>query len=464
MKRESILVVDDERLLRDFLREALARAGYVVGTADGGDAAIDALAADRYDLVLLDVSMPGRSGLETLQEIRRLRADLPVVMMTAYGTIDSAVAAMRAGAVDYLQKPFDAETIEEVVERVLDVGRSREENRAIAARLGGEERAGTLAGVGPATERVLVGVRAAAASRSTVLVTGESGTGKELVARALHEMSPRAGRPFVKVNCAAIPEGLLESELFGHERGAFTGAIRARAGHFEAASGGTLLLDELGEAGPAVQAKLLRVIQEREVMRIGDAKPLKVDVRLIATTNRDLAEEVRAGRFRGDLYYRINVIPIFLPPLRERRDEIPQLVAQFVTRKSGESGRRVTGVSDGAMARLMAHDWPGNVRELENVIERAVVMGRGPVVEASEVVIGSGEPPAGPAASGETMPSAAGTLEDAERNLILSTLREEGGNRTRTAARLGVSVRTIRNKLSRWRAMGAAIEEACRAS
>jgi DNA-binding NtrC family response regulator len=462
MKRESILVVDDEKILRDFLRETLARAGYVVGTADGADAAIAAAAEEPYALALLDVKMPGRDGIEALEALRAARPGMAVVMMTAHGTVESAVRAMRLGAVDYIQKPFGVEKVEEVVERVLEVARLREENRRRAARLARGEGRGALVGGGPATECVLAAVRAASRSRSTVLVTGESGTGKELVARALHEMSPRAARPFIKVNCAAIPEGLLESELFGHERGAFTGAVRTRAGHFEAADGGTLLLDEVGEAGPAVQAKLLRVIQEREVTRVGDARSLKVDVRLVATTNRDLQEEVRGGRFRGDLYYRLNVIPIHVPPLRERREEIPALVEHFVRRFAAEGGRAVRGPTPEALERLTAHSWPGNVRELENVIERAVVMGAGPWIGAEHIAL---DDDAASRPSGASAPSAGATstLEQMERELILAALRDAGGNRTRAAERLGVSVRTIRNKLSRWRAAGALHEEACRA-
>ncbi len=463
MTRESILVVDDEKILRDFLRETLTRAGYVVGTAEDGEAAIAAATEDPYALALLDVKMPGRDGIETLEALRAARPGIAVVMMTAYGTVESAVRAMRLGAVDYLQKPFGAEKVEEVVERVLEVARLREENRRLAARLTGREGRGALVGGGPAMERILAAVRAAAGSRSTVLVTGESGTGKELVARALHEMSPRAARPFIKVNCAAIPEGLLESELFGHERGAFTGAVRTRAGHFEAADGGTLLLDEVGEAGPAVQSKLLRVIQEREVTRVGDAKSIKVDVRLVATTNRDLQEAVRSGRFRGDLYYRLNVIPIHLPPLRERREEIPALVEHFVRRFAAEGGRSVRGTTPEAVERLTSHSWPGNIRELENVIERAVVMGAGPWIGTEHIAL---DDDVAARRSGDGRAPAMGakrTLEEMERELILATLRDAGGNRTRAAERLGVSVRTIRNKLSRWRAEGALIEETCRA-
>jgi len=476
VKRESILVVDDEQIMREFLREALTRRGYSVGVAADGEAALAALATHSYQLVLLDVAMPGRTGIETLDDVRAGWPSVPVILMTAYGTIDSAVVAMRKGAVDYLQKPFDADTIEDVVERVLEVGRLRAENKKIEARLAKEEVSRPCIGRAPATERVMRAVRAAAASRSTVLVTGESGTGKELVARALHEMSPRRGRPFVKVNCAAIAEGLLESELFGHERGAFTGAVKTRAGHFESADGGTLLLDELGEAGASVQAKLLRVIQEREIMRVGDGKAIAVDVRIIATTNRNLSDEVRAGRFRGDLFYRINVIPIYLPPLRERREDIPLLVSNFVRRFCAESGRPALRVTDEAMRALAAHDWPGNVRELENVIERAVVLGNGSALDVDAIpLVRETAEAAGDAASGTsaeglrraragaaTGVAAGSTLEEAERDLILAAIRDEGGNRTRAAARLGISVRTIRNKLSRWRSEGAPLAEVCR--
>ncbi len=476
MTKESILIVDDEAILREFVGQTLARAGHAVGIAADGDEALEAAARDPYALVLLDQVMPKRNGLKTLEALRAAHPELPVVIMTAHGTVESAVAAMRLGAVDYLQKPFDADRLEEVVGRVLDVARLRAENERRVERLATRDAGRAIVGGGPAMSRVLLSARAAAASRSTVLITGESGTGKELIARAVHELSPRAGRPFIKVNCAAIAEGLLESELFGHEKGAFTGAIKTRAGHFEAADGGTLLLDEVGEAGAAVQSKLLRVIQEREVTRVGDAKAMKVDVRLVATTNRDLSAEVRSGRFRGDLYYRLNVIPIDLPPLRDRREEIPALVEHFVRRVARETGRLVAGVTPEAMQRLVEHEWPGNVRELENVIERAVVMGAGPLIGEDGIALdarpattdpgalfaarASGVPRGAFPAAGA--PRGRGTLGDAEKDLILATLREENGNRTRAAARLGVSVRTIRNKLARWRADAAPVEEACR--
>ena len=491
MKRESILVVDDEEIMREFLRETLTRSGYTVGIAADGDAALAALAADPYRLVLLDIAMPKRTGIETLDEIRMLWPDLPVVMMTAYGTVDSAVLAMRNGAVDYLQKPFDADAIETVVERILEVGRLRAENRRAEARLAKSDASKPFIGSAPATERVLLAVRAAAASRSTVLVTGESGTGKELVARALHEMSPRRGKPFIKVNCAAIPEGLLESELFGHERGAFTGAVKSRSrAASSSAHGGTLLLDEIGEMrGRRCRPSSCASLQEREIERVGDSKTIAVDVRV---DRDDEPEPRRRGRARADsasdLYYRLNVIPISLPPLRERREDIPLLVEHFVTRYAARPASPRRASTDAAMRRLVAHDWPGNIRELENAIERAVVLGCGETIDASDIplfrdaeealvgalpfVRASGalrEREAGDAMGGAArgVPASRGaerlagsTLEQAERDLILSALREEGGNRTRAAARLGISVRTVRNKLARWRAQGAHLAEA----
>jgi len=372
-----VLVVDDEEGLRHLLRLILERAGYAVVEARDGAAALDQLSGDpSLGVVLCDIRMPrmdGHTFLSTLPERLEPGRSVRVVMMSAYGDSDTAVDCLARGAFDYIAKPFRGREILSCVERVVERDRLEAENRTLRAAVSPDNSLGAFVGRSAEARGVMDLVRRAARYPSTVLLTGESGTGKELLARALHDHSPRVSAPFVPINCAAIPESLLESELFGHERGAFTGADRARAGLFERADGGTLLLDEIGDMPPPLQTRLLRVLEDGHIRRIGGRVPKKVDVRVVAATARDLDLEVRAGRFRDDLYYRLNVVRVRVPPLRERLEDIPLLAATLVRRASLRLGREITGVTDAALRRLVGHPWPGNVRELENVLERAVI-------------------------------------------------------------------------------------------
>jgi len=430
-----VLVVDDEAILRDAIGEALRRAGHDVETFDSGRPALERLATESFDLVVTDLKMPGTDGVAVLEETRRAAPDVPVLIITAHGTVESAVGAMKKGAYDYIIKPFKLEELELLVERALAHRLLAVENEVLRARVG--EPAGEDAVWGPATRGVYQLLERAAQSDATVLVAGESGTGKEVAARTLHRLSRRRSAPFLCVNCAALSAGLLESELFGHEKGAFTGADRLRKGRFELADGGTLLLDEVSEIEPGLQAKLLRVLQERAFERVGSSQTRRVDVRVVATTNRELPAEVARGRFREDLYYRLNVIPVRMPPLRDRRDEVPALAEVFLRRHRKR-------VSRGALKRLCEYDWPGNVRELANVIERAAVL-----CPADEI---SGEMLA-PWLEGQARPAQAlvgVTLEEVERRVIEENLRANGGNRERTARVLGITSRTLRDKLKRW--------------
>ncbi|HID10821.1 MAG TPA: sigma-54-dependent Fis family transcriptional regulator [Candidatus Latescibacteria bacterium] len=443
----NILVVDDDQLMLDFLKEALVRQGYNVDTAEDGREALDKVKGKGYDLVITDVRMPGVDGMTVLESVKRDFPNTDVVVITAYGTIRNAVEAMRMGAYDYLTKPFSVDEVELVVSRALERRKLILENIRLRQELEKVQGLRTLIGQSPAMRKVLEMVEMVAPTRATVLIQGESGTGKELIADAIHRLSPRKDGPFVKVNCAALPEGLVESELFGHEKGAFTHAVKRFRGRFELADGGTLLLDEIGEVSPSVQVKLLRVLQEGIFERVGGEESLQVDVRVIATTNKDLWKAVQEGKFREDLYYRLQVVPIYIPPLRERKEDIPLLVQHFLRKYGRQEGKEKLAVSERALEMLTSYDWPGNVRELENAIERAVILTKGKVLKPEHFLIGGirreKEPDEGPV-----------TLEEMERRLILRTLREEGGHRTRTAQRLGISVRTLRNKLNQYRREG----------
>ncbi|HIE04595.1 MAG TPA: sigma-54-dependent Fis family transcriptional regulator [Candidatus Latescibacteria bacterium] len=446
MAQGRILVVDDDPLMLDFLKEALLRQGYNVDTAEDGEEALRKVEEKGYDLVITDVRMPGVDGMTVLESVKRDFADTEVVVITAYGTIRNAVEAMKMGAYDYLTKPFSVDEVEVVVNRALERKRLISENIRLKRELEKVQGLRTLIGQSHAIRKVLEMIEMVAPTKATVLIHGESGTGKELVADAIHRLSPRRDGPFVKLNCAAIPESLVESELFGHEKGAFTHAVKRSRGRFELADGGTLLLDEIGEITPAVQAKLLRVLQDGTFQRVGGEGTLRVDVRVIATTNRDLWKAVQEGKFREDLYYRLQVVPIYIPPLRERKEDIPLLVQHFLKMYGEREGKEGLAVSEKAMEILMDYDWPGNIRELENAVERAVILAKGKVLKPEHFLIGSmfrEEPDGG-----------ATTLAEMERRLILKTLREEGGNRTRTAQRLGISVRTLRNKLHQYRERG----------
>jgi two-component system response regulator FlrC len=438
-----ILIVDDERQMRLAMGETLRRAGYKTSEASSGEEALTLFGKGGYDLVVSDIRMPEMNGIELLSRLKSGDPDVPVVMVTAFGTIEDAVEAMKRGAADYLLKPFSPDYLEEVVARVIggQVAVPAEERYRIVTE-------------DPQMKKLLAYLRKAAASDATVMIQAESGTGKELVARYVHANSPRAARDFVAVNCAAVPENLLESELFGYEKGAFTGASSAKEGKFELADGGTLLLDEISEMSNLLQAKLLRVLQEKEIDKVGGRKPIPVDVRVIASTNTDLNERVRSGAFREDLYYRLNVVPISIPPLRERPADVLALARYFVGRYA--RGRELT-ISDAALDAMAAHPWPGNVRELENSVQRAVIVSSGEKVEIGpEDIFAPGLSAAAAPAAGAVQPGT--TVREMEQELILATLKRTGGNRTEAARQLGISLRTLRNKINEYREQGIEID------
>jgi two-component system, NtrC family, response regulator len=448
MTSARILVVDDEPNARGALRTILAEEGYAVSEAGDGVEALAHLRNVGADLVLADVRMPRMDGLTLLREARESGIDSAFVVMTAFGSIEMAVEAMRAGAENFLVKPLDDRAVVVVIEKALDKRRLEQETANLRVRLRERVRFDNIVGDSPALREVFEVVQRAAPTRANVLILGESGTGKELIAQALHELSPRKDRPFVRVNCGALTETLLESELFGHERGAFTGAVARREGRFERADGGTLFLDEIGDISQAVQVKLLRVIQTREFERVGGSETLKVDVRLLTATNKDLAAEVAAGRFREDLFYRLDVISVTLPPLRARKGDIPALVSHFLRRFSEVHGKKIQGLAPGTLQALLRHDWPGNVRELENSVERAVVLAQGPYLTTDDLpptVLGAR--PSDRPMSG-LIPGA--TWEEIEKEAILRTLEVVGGSTSRAAAMLGISTRTIQYRLKQY--------------
>ncbi len=449
-KKPRILVVDDEHTMRDFLTASMA-GRYHVSCASDGVEAMAVLRRDAVDLVLSDVRMPGGDGLSLLAAIQAELADPPiVVMMTAFGTIKEAVEATKRGAVDYLTKPFGLDQLEHTLKRAFELRELRDENRSLRTSLKAQREQHGLLGTSRAVVALREKIEMIADSRGTVLLTGESGTGKEVAARAIHNAGGRRDGPFIRLNCAAIPETLLEGELFGHERGAFTGAVQARAGKFELADGGTLLLDEISEMPLSMQVKLLRVIQEREFMRLGAREATRCDVRIIATSNRNLPEEIRQGRFREDLYFRLNVIPLRLAPLREHKEDIPLLVGHFVRMFSAENGKPVLTVSETVLRHLVAHEWPGNVRQLQNVIERAVIMSSGTELTVALLDLDDEMNHA----SGQASMREDITIREMEQELILRKLQRTGGNRTQAATELGISVRTLRNKLHLYQQQG----------
>jgi len=451
-----IVVVDDDGSQRELLAGFLAELGAEVREAADGPSALERVRAGLPDVVLTDFRMPGMDGRQLLREIKALNPDVEVIVVTAYGTVVDAVACLKEGAADYLLKPLDLDAVEHVVRRSVEHRHLLRENRDLRRRLGEvESLPGIVTGGGPMAE-ALSTVARVAPTPVTVLIYGESGTGKELVARALHAASPRKNGPFVAVNAAALSPTLLESELFGHERGAFTGAERAREGRFEVADGGTLFLDEVGDLPAEVQVKLLRVLQERSVERVGSSRPRPVDVRIVSATHRDLLADVREGRFREDLYYRLSVVSLELPPLRRRRADIPLLVEHFI-RKFAAAGGEAKAFSREAMDLLVRYDYPGNVRELENVVQRALVLARGDLVVSADLPspfragAGRGASRAGSEAAGASLPDRIAALE---REAIQDALDAEGGNQSRAAARLGISERALRYKLAKYRSPG----------
>ncbi len=444
-----VLVVDDERKMRRVLQILLEQMGCESMAADGGEEALQFFEAEGVDLILTDLKMPGMDGIELLRRVRGLDAEVPVIVFTAFGTVETAVAAMKQGAFDYILKPFDIQAVEMVIRRALDSRRDRRELRFLKEQVQASD-AGDIIGSSPQIQRVLDLVRQVAPAKTSVLITGETGTGKELIARAIHRLSPRQDRLFVPLNCAAIPAELLESELFGHMRGAFTGADATRVGKFEAADGGTLFLDEIGDMAHGLQAKLLRVLQEGSVWRVGASKPIAVDVRLVSSTNVDLAAAIREGKFREDLFYRLNVFNIQLPPLRERRDDIWSLATFFAHHFCEELGRPGMALAAAARPVLESHHWPGNIRELRNVMERVAVLARPPEIGVDlirEVI------PEVHAAPDEEETTESLALEPAvqalEKKLILKALGATNDNKVEAARLLGVAERTLWYKLKR---------------
>lgn len=450
MAGERILIVDDEAGMQRLLSRVLEREGYAATPVGSAKEALELISADSYDLVVTDIQMPEMDGLELLREIKEFDPSLPIVVMTAYGTVENAVEALRNGAFDYLTKPFETDEVRLAVAKALEHKRLVAENRYLQQELDERYQFSGIVGNSPLMAEVYETAASVAVSNASVLITGESGTGKELVARSIHYNSPRKEKPFIVLNCAVFSEGVLESELFGHERGAFTGAVAQKKGRFELANQGTLFIDEVAEMSPTAQVKLLRVIQEHEFERVGGGRTIKTDVRIVTATNKDLAEQVKKGQFREDLYYRLNVIHIELPPLRDRREDIEPLANYFLAKYVRETGKKIDQIAPKALASLIGYDWPGNVRELQNAIERAVVLSRSDVITPRELprdVIGEGE-------ICLTLPQQGGNLteilEDLERQLIIQTLRQQGASQTRAADILGIARTTLRYKMEKY--------------
>ncbi len=454
MNHVTILVVDDYDAHRELMRSALAAAGFPVLTAASGEQAVERVKGGSIGLVLTDQQMPGMSGLDLLHILRELRPQLPVIMVTAYGTVESAVDAMRAGAADFIQKPFTPEALLLVVRRVLERQELMEEVRSLRERVGDPYRFENIVSKSPRMTEIFEMIRNLADLDTTVLITGETGTGKERVAHAIHQHSRRRDQRFVRINCGALTETLLESELFGHERGAFSGALQARRGKFEYAAGGTLLLDEIGDISPVLQVKLLRVLQEKEIQRVGGNDTIPVDVRILATTNRDLEQAMAAGSFRSDLFYRLNVVRIQLPPLRERMEDVPLLAEHFLKSFAEKSGRHLLGMNHAAMDQLLAYRWPGNVRELSNVIERTAAMTQGECINAVEIP----SPAPSLAVAGKScwpldLPFKDGraqVIADYERAYLTGVLKRFRGNVAQCAQHCGVDNKTFYRKMQEY--------------
>jgi two-component system response regulator HydG len=442
-----LLVADDDPGLRESLERTLTREGYRVILASDGRAALERVQAGGIDLIVTDLKMPGLTGLELLRAAKAIAPDVDVILLTAFGTVEEAVKAMKDGAYDFLTKPFRREQLLKLVDKALERRALIEKNRALQQRLDDLLSSGAVVGGSPAFRRMMALVDQVADSSATVLIQGESGTGKELVARAIHDRSARRGKAFVAVNCAALPETLLESELFGYEKGAFTGAAGRKEGRFELADGGTLFLDEVADLSVVTQPKILRVLQEGEFERLGGTRTISVNVRIVAASNQNLASMVKDKRFREDLYYRLNVITVHVPPLRDRREDVRVLAHHFLRVYAAKNNRKLDGLTDEAIRRLEAYAWPGNVRELENVVERSVVLARGGQVEAADLpddVNGTKAPPR------DAILELIGTpLADVEQRLLNETLRITGGNKTQAAKLLGIDVRTVARKLDR---------------
>src|SRR5580704_8921571 len=437
--KRTVLVIEDEEKYRRVIGLQLSSEGY--GVTGVGSAEEGLKHAAEADLVLTDLKLPGMDGLAFLEQLRSQNMLTPVIVMSAFGTVENAVQAMKQGAVDFLPKPFSLDHLSVVVEKALEVRKLRDENRELREALGQKYQFENIIGRSPAMQEIFATITRVAGTRATVLLAGESGVGKGMIARAIHQHSPRKDRPFVKIDCTSIPENLMESELFGYEKGAFTGANISKAGKFEAADTGTVFLDEIGDVPPSIQVKLLRVLQEREFERLGSNKTMHTDVRVVAATNVDLRAALEQGAFREDLYYRLNVVPLDIPPLRERKEDIPYLVEHFARKFNGE-------ISDGAMERLMSYHWPGNVRELENVIERSVLLAQGPRVEADDIRIDTAHRSRASAASGDQFLPEGMTLDDYEQSLIREALKRADGNKSHAARLLGLTRNALRYRLA----------------
>jgi DNA-binding NtrC family response regulator len=443
-----VLIVEDEPKLRRLLEISLGEDGHSVRTVGDAESALKGLNREPADLIVTDLKLPGMNGLEFLQAAKRMNAATPMIVMTAYGSVETAVEAMKAGASDYVLKPFTMAEMKLVINKELDVQRVRDENRSLKEALGKRYHFQNIVARSPKMQEALALVERVAATNSTVLIGGESGVGKDLIARAIHQNSRRASGPFIKINSTAIPDNLFESELFGFEKGAFTGAAAAKPGKFELADKGTLFLDEIGDVPVPIQVKLLRVLQEREFERLGGTKTLRVDVRLIAATNRDLRAALDQGTFREDLYYRLNVVPIDIPPLREHKEDIPELVEHFFARFVRENGKQFRQITPAALEVLTDYHWPGNVRQLENIIERAMALASGPVLDAADIHLDLRPPPAGNAGGAPFLPEGM-TLEQWEDEMIREAMRRAHGNKSEAARLLGLSRNALRYRLGK---------------
>ncbi len=441
----SILVVEDEDKLRRVLQLQLESGGFAVLQASTAEDGLKL--SDQADLVLTDLKLPGMDGLELLASLRRQNSTTPVIVMTAYGTVEKAVEAMKAGAADFVMKPFSLDHLMAVIEKALEMRSLRAENRELREALGRRYEFGNIIGRSPAMQEIFATVARVAPTRATVLLAGESGVGKDMIARAIHQHSPRHDRPFVKINCTALPENLMESELFGYEKGAFTGANITKPGKFEQADTGTVFLDEIGDVPASVQVKLLRILQEREFERLGSNKTRHIDVRVLAATNVDLRAALENGTFREDLYYRLNVMPVNIPPLRERKEDIPALADHFVKKLAEETGSRANALSSGAMQRLLSYHWPGNVRELENVIERSLVLAPSETLQAEDIRLDM-SPRAKPAANAEHFLPEGMSLDDYEQSIIREALKRANGNKSQAARLLGLTRNALRYRLT----------------
>jgi DNA-binding NtrC family response regulator len=452
VKKARILIAEDEKTQRDLLEGFLRKEGFSVEAAADGREALQKLRGNFFDMALIDYKMPELDGLQTLREIRKLYPDLPVVMMTAYGTVETAVASMKEGALDYLTKPIDLDELLLILQKVIERFNLIRENKELKAQLQERYSFTHIVYSSPKMEEVMGLVARVASSQATILIRGESGTGKELIANAIHYASPRSEKPWVKVSCAAIPETLLESELFGHEKGAFTGATQRRIGRFEEADEGTIFLDEIGDLSSGIQVKLLRILQDKEFQRLGSNQSLKTDVRVITATHRNLEEAIQKGLFREDLYYRLNVISIMLPPLKERREDLPLLIDHFLKKYSEKNQKSISNISKEARALLLRYSYPGNVRELENLIERAVVLCRGEVITTQDLPFHLQDERSERLfefqIKEKSLPE---SLEEIERDLIIKALHQHQGIQTKTAESLGISERVLRYKMKKYR-------------